>query len=552
MKRFLLSTAIGLTLPLSAQAADIAVAITNSDYADLNAVDDAPEVSQDAFGAIGVDLITATDATATDIAETLAALEDRLAQPEPSRLAVILSGRFVSSATDTYLLPVDFRQGEGLGELRGSALPLSVVLGIMAAYPGEAVLALGVPDDDGSDGAFGPYLSDGFADLAIPQGVTVVTGPAADMEAFAETGLADPETPVAAAADRLGLSVQGFIRPGDILFEAMNTPAAPAPTPSPVISEDALWQTTREADTVEAYNAYLDAFPNGPNANAARAAITEIETDPNRPARLAEESLGLSREARQEIQRDLSILGYDTRGIDGIFGPGTRGAVASWQEQNGFENTTFLTRDQITRLDGQAEVRAAELEAEAEARRAEQERQDRAYWEETGSKGDAAGLRAYLKRYPDGVFAEVAGERLDTIEAEARAKAAARDRKAWDTATNKDTANAYRTYLQEMPDGAFVEEAQARIAAAEEDAAKREARQQAKATEDALRLNAATRRLVEDRLAALDLKPGKVDGDFDNKTRRAIRRYQDARNLPVTGFLDEPTVVRLMADTVLR
>ena len=55
-----------------------------------------------------------------------------------------------------------------------------------------------------------------------------------------------------------------------------------------------------------------------------------------------------------------------------------------------------------------------------------------------------------------------------------------------------------------------------------------------------------------DRLEALGLKPGAVDGQFDDRTRRAIRRYQDARQLQVTGYLDQATVVRLLADSLLR
>jgi peptidoglycan hydrolase-like protein with peptidoglycan-binding domain len=38
---------------------------------------------------------------------------------------------------------------------------------------------------------------------------------------------------------------------------------------------------------------------------------------------------------------------------------------------------------------------------------------------------------------------------------------------------------------------------------------------------------------------------------FDAETRRAIRRYQNARGLPVSGYLNEGTVVRLLADAVL-
>jgi hypothetical protein len=46
------------------------------------------------------------------------------------------------------------------------------------------------------------------------------------------------------------------------------------------------------------------------------------------------------------------------------------------------------------------------------------------------------------------------------------------------------------------------------------------------------------------------LKPGKVDGALDDDARRAIRRYQSARNLDETGYLNEAFVVQILADSV--
>jgi peptidoglycan hydrolase-like protein with peptidoglycan-binding domain len=106
--------------------------------------------------------------------------------------------------------------------------------------------------------------------------------------------------------------------------------------------------------------------------------------------------------------------------------------------------------------------------------------------------------------------------------------------------------------VQANPEGAFVTEANARIS--ELDFARRNAAalQAAERNEQRLGLNDGTRRLVEDRLMRLGLQPGPVDGVFDDKTRRAIRRYQDARRLQKTGYLNQATVVRLLADSVLR
>ena len=54
----------------------------------------------------------------------------------------------------------------------------------------------------------------------------------------------------------------------------------------------------------------------------------------------------------------------------------------------------------------------------------------------------------------------------------------------------------------------------------------------------------------ESRLESLGLRPGQVDGVLDDDSRRAIRRYQSARNLPETGYLSEAVVVQLLADSV--
>jgi hypothetical protein len=82
---------------------------------------------------------------------------------------------------------------------------------------------------------------------------------------------------------------------------------------------------------------------------------------------------------------------------------------------------------------------------------------------------------------------------------------------------------------------------------AEEERAEARARE----AEARLNMNPVARRLAEARLEQLGLKPGVVDGRFDDNTRRAIRRYQQARRLEVTGYLDQNTVVRLLADSIL-
>ena len=64
----------------------------------------------------------------------------------------------------------------------------------------------------------------------------------------------------------------------------------------------------------------------------------------------SETALGLTRSERQEIQRRLVLLGYDTRGVDGVFGKGSRAAIGEWQGGNEFPVSGFLDLNQIANL----------------------------------------------------------------------------------------------------------------------------------------------------------------------------------------------------------
>lgn len=499
----------------------------------------------DQYSAYG-QVVSVKDAEAEDM--TRAALRFLTqSDSETDMSAVMLTGRFVTTGGETYLLPSTVSSNVDITVALTEALPLSPLLAELAQHPGQALLMLGTEDFELQDTRL---LTVGIGTPDLPQGVTMVTGTPTDIAGFAASL---PRRSVVRLADSSDLSLRGYV-PDDLTFfeKERETPEPQVIEVTSTDADEALWAKVSARSDLQGYEDYLSAFPNGLYADQARAQITEIKAEPMRAERLAEEALNLSRDQRREIQRDLTLLEYEPRGIDGIFGPGSRAAIRRWQEANAFEVTSYLTREQITRLGAQADRRAAELEEEARQRQAEQERQDRAYWQETGALGDAAGFRAYLSRYPDGVYAEVAQERLAAIEAEARQQAAAQDRAAWDTAANADSIEAYQDYLRAFPQGAFADEAAGRIEALQIPSDERRAIAQAEAQEAALNLPQSARRLAEARLKELGLKPGSVDGTFDDKTRRAIRRYQEARNITVTGYLDQQTVVRLLAGSLLR
>lgn len=550
MRRFLMTGAALAALSLPAAGADLALILANGDYESLPGLRDgtAPAEARRALEAAGFTVLAEDDA---DQGEVQARLARFIAEaPDNDTLVVALSGHFRHSDRESWLIPVDADTAD-FAETLERGLPLSAILTVLARHPGKAVLVLGVAEAEDAEAT--GFVADGVGELAIPQGVTVLSGAPGDAAAFLQGGFAQPGSALDDAANRADLRVAGFLPKGHVLIAATADAAAPpqaAPAAPAADPEVAYWDLAEREDTIEGYRLYLERYPKGAHAKDARARIAEIEAEPNRAAKGAEEALKLSRDQRREIQQNLTVLDYNPKGVDGIFGPGSRAAIARWQKDEGYEANGFLTRDQITRLSARGETRAAELEAEAAERRAEQERQDRMYWEQTGAAGDEAGLRAYLKKHPDGVFADLAKERLAVFEAERRSDAEADDRAAWDNALRLNSIAGYRDYLAATETPVFREEAEARLRALEDEQAAAAGNEQAQATEDALNLPGVARSLIESRLAQLGLKPGKVDGKFDKDTRRAIRRYQQSGNLPVTGYLDQATVAQLLAGSI--
>ncbi|MEX0339714.1 MAG: peptidoglycan-binding protein [Arenibacterium sp.] len=68
-----------------------------------------------------------------------------------------------------------------------------------------------------------------------------------------------------------------------------------------------------------------------------------------------EQALSLNRSERREIQRRLTLLGFSTRGVDGVFGPGSRNAISEWQTSQNLPASSYLNETQLADLRGQTE-----------------------------------------------------------------------------------------------------------------------------------------------------------------------------------------------------
>ena len=511
MRQLLLTTALSFLSAGAGLADGAALILGNERYDRLDRVSRGDDVLEIGEGLVdlGFQVFALGDGEAENTAKALADFSNAAAGSDS--LVVILTGHFVTDGARSWLLTADARN-PGLFSLGSTAVSLESLLLLLSSTPGKAVLMIGSLDEEES---LDPWLSEGIGAVEIPQGIMVIRGEPRDLADFAKDFLTEPGADIAAAARaESSVSLSGFAPLSWRISEGDAERAAAQPAPALVPA---------------------------PTAPAPQPGASDPKS--------VEDSLGLTLDARREIQRDLTILDYNTRGIDGIFGQGTRRAIANWQQVNGYAQTTYLTAEQIQRLDAQASVRAAELEAEAERKRAEQVRLDEAYWEETGGRGTEVGLRAYLSRYPDGIHSEQAQAALEEIALAKRQNASVEERASWDAARAINTIASYQNYLTLYPNGAFASDAQAKITELTRSQADASSIAAAAEAEQRLKLNPITSRLIEARLSTLGFDPGVVDGRFDDNTRRALRRYQASRDLTVTGYLNEATLIRILADT---
>ena len=142
--------------------------------------------------------------------------------------------------------------------------------------------------------------------------------------------------------------------------------------------------------------------------------------------RAVEAGLGLDRAARRLAQQGLTRAGFSPGPADGVFGPATRAAIRGWQTSRGTTATGYLDAEGAAALG--APVPAAALPVvtsspaavsvpatAASVPAAELTRAETVFWESMRDSANASDFEAYLARWPSGIYAPLATNRLAAL-----------------------------------------------------------------------------------------------------------------------------------------
>ncbi len=448
-----------------AQAQNLALVLSNGNYdngADVRLIARKHQQMVNALEGRGYEVIGGKDLNRLETRTRITDFADRIARADT--VIAVINGHIAHFGESSWLLTADTNVNSATG-LAFRGVDISFIAQLLAQKPGESVLFIG---ESGSELRRIPLVQPGLARMPLPRGVMMVSG----------------------RYDKVGdLLRHSFLRPNVRVIDVLRTDIGPIEIEGDIPASLELVGNRVIAQTPEQ----------------------------------VENALGLNRGERRNIQQDLTDLGFDTRGIDGLFGNGTRNAIRNWQRREGLSRTGYLTADQVALLRQQGDAARVEMRAN-----------DRRYWSQTGANGTERGLQLYLQRYPNGQFANRARAELARM-------TALTDEQAWARAVRIDTDAAYRAYLRDFPNGIYKDIARTRIGAVPE-----VVENDAKRVEDALRLNSISRLLIEQRVADLGYRTGPRDGNFDLASRQAFRAYQRDRGLPVTGYVTADMIRRLL------
>ena len=154
------------------------------------------------------------------------------------------------------------------------------------------------------------------------------------------------------------------------------------------------WRSIKDTNKPEELNAYLLNYPSGQFRPLALARLAAIDAQQKTPSvnttktvdpatftaeatQATEDSIGLDRRKRSQVQRQLNNLGFDTRS-SGKFDEETRSVITRWQTARGYPSSGFFNKLQVSALMNERAAKSARQDDDVEeSRPARSERSER-------------------------------------------------------------------------------------------------------------------------------------------------------------------------------
>lgn len=239
--------------------------------------------------------------------------------------------------------------------------------------------------------------------------------------------------------------------------------------PSGQYAEEAAWRIAQLKNTVNAYLQYRFDFPDGRYREEALQCMRGLEDDKDwRRAQRYPTAFAFAEYLDKHPQGKHAVEGQEAlRQIQRLQDEDDFWTQTQ-QQHNMDAYQAYLENYPKGKYRLEANNRLRELEEEALRRQAAaREKRD---WEEAKRLNNLSAYQHFLSQYAEGSYASEARQAQKELEKtaweakEARRRAEA-ERREWEKAQKRDTATAYRAYLQAHPQGAFAEEAKTKIKA---------------------------------------------------------------------------------------
>jgi hypothetical protein len=216
MRRLLLTTALTImALPVFAEDAALILGVERYRNLDRFVGGAAVTGAVPELEGAGYAVDALSNQSAAEMRKMLNRFEARSADAE--RLVVVMSGRFATDGTRTWLLSANAAEPT-LFDVEQEGLSVESVLQVLATVPGQSVLLLAYDPSDTE--SYGPLMRIGLGAFEVPQGVTVIAGDPRQVRNLIEDTIVVPDAEIVSAVegDR-NMALFGY-RPKSLVLQA--------------------------------------------------------------------------------------------------------------------------------------------------------------------------------------------------------------------------------------------------------------------------------------------------------------------------------------------